>query len=162
MKGTEAIVSGLNLSLNVIHMFLADLSDEDLLVRPVDGANHIAWQLGHLIVSETKLNQGNLPDAKYPALPAGFDVQHSAASAASTTGFGSKAVYLDLLSKVRAATVAAIQALSDADLDRPTQGPMAAFAPRLGDLLNLMANHTMMHGGQFSVVRRRLGKPVIF
>ena len=52
--------------------------------------------------------------------------------------------------------------LSDADLDRPTQGRMATFAPRLGDLLVLVSNHTLMHGGQISVLRRKLGKPVLF
>jgi hypothetical protein len=39
---------------------------------------------------------------------------------------------------------------------------MAKFAPRLGDLFQLVANHTLMHAGQFSVVRRKLGKPVLF
>ena len=29
-------------------------------------------------------------------------------------------------------------------------------------LLLLAANHTLMHGGQFTVVRRALGKPVVF
>ena len=31
---------------------LSDLSDADLLVRPSPAANHLAWQLGHLISSE--------------------------------------------------------------------------------------------------------------
>jgi len=29
-------------------------------------------------------------------------------------------------------------------------------------LLVLTANHTLMHGGQFTVLRRKLGKPVLF
>ena len=67
-----------------------------------------------------------------------------------------------LFDKVRSATSAALAKLSDADLDRPTTGQMAGFAPRLGDFFMLVANHTMMHAGQFSVVRRKLGKPVLF
>jgi hypothetical protein len=39
---------------------------------------------------------------------------------------------------------------------------MAPFAPTLGALFVLVANHALMHGGQFSVVRRKLGKPVLF
>ena len=51
--------------------YLADLSDADLLVRPVPGANHIAWQLGHLICSEYRI--ANVITAnKMPPLPAGF------------------------------------------------------------------------------------------
>ena len=43
-----------------------------------------------------------------------------------------------------------------------TTGQMAKFAPKLGNLFLLQANHALMHGGQFSVVRRKLGKPVLF
>ena len=32
----------------VLNEYLKDMSDTDLLIRPVPGANHIAWQLGHL------------------------------------------------------------------------------------------------------------------
>jgi hypothetical protein len=39
---------------------------------------------------------------------------------------------------------------------------MAAFAPTLGHIFLLVANHTLMHAGQITVVRRLLGKPVLF
>jgi hypothetical protein len=39
---------------------------------------------------------------------------------------------------------------------------MAKHAPTLGDIFLLLATHTMMHAGQFTVVRRKLGKPVLF
>ena len=39
---------------------------------------------------------------------------------------------------------------------------MARLAPTLGALFFLMASHEMMHAGQFTVVRRQLGKPVLF
>ena len=37
-----------------------------------------------------------------------------------------------------------------------------AYAPTLGKLLLLAADHTLMHAAQFSVVRRKLGKPIVF
>jgi uncharacterized damage-inducible protein DinB len=77
-------------------------------------------------------------------------------------GFATKAEYAKRFNDVRNATVAAVGQLSDTDLDRPTQGQMAPFAPKLGNLLILVANHTLMHAGQFSVLRRKLGKPVLF
>ena len=55
MKAKEAIKSSLDGNLFVLKMYLADLSDADLLVRPVPGANHVAWQLGHLIAAENKI-----------------------------------------------------------------------------------------------------------
>ena len=41
-------------------------------------------------------------------------------------------------------------------------GDFAKWAPTIGALLLLTANHTLMHAGQFTVVRRALNKPVLF
>ena len=105
-----------------------------------------------------------LPGAQFPELPPGFAELHKPANAPADPpkGFATKAQYLDLFNKTRAATLVAVDKLSDADLDRPTTGSMAQWAPTLGALLVLTANHTMMHAGQFTVLRRKLGKPVIF
>ena len=50
----------LNLPTFVAQTYLADLSDDDLFIRPHEKANHIAWQLGHLITSEYNLLTGYL------------------------------------------------------------------------------------------------------
>jgi hypothetical protein len=163
MNAKDAIKSALTSTQQILSMYLSDLSDADLLVRPVPKANHIAWQLGHLIAAEIQFGK-QIPGAVFPELPAGFADQHSpaAASVDAPKGFGSKESYLGLFNKVREATVAAVGRVPDADLDRPTTGPMAQFAPTLGHLLLLQANHTLMHAGQFTVVRRKLGKPILF
>jgi hypothetical protein len=162
MKGTEVIQAALRGAGDLVGSYLADLSDADILVRPVPSANHIAWQLGHLITAEAYLVKQGIPDAKYPELPAGFSEKHSKDTSGSDTGFSTKKQYLDLFNKMREATIAAVGKLSDADLDKPTNGPMAKFAPKVGNLLFLTANHTTMHTGQFTCVRRKLGKPVLF
>lgn len=162
MKAQDAIRTALAGAQQVVTMYLQDLSDADLLVRPVPHANHIAWQLGHLITSERGMVAEHIPGVKYPELPAGFAERHNKEAASRDTGFGTKAEYLDLYGKVRQTTIDALGKLSDADLDKPITGQMAALVPKLGDLLLLNANHAMMHAGQFTVVRRKLGKPVLF
>ena len=162
MKAQDAIRTALTSTKNVLNMYLADLSDADLLVRPVPHANHIAWQLGHMIASEVRMGGGNFTNAVYPELPAGFADRHNKETASRDTGFGTKAEYLDLFNKVRQATIDSVAKLSDADLDKPTTGPVAQMAPTLGAMLLLNADHAMMHAGQFTVVRRKLGKPVLF
>jgi hypothetical protein len=164
MRATEAIQHALTSTRNMLVWYLSDLSDADLLVRPVPGANHLAWQLGHLIQAEVYLVKEQLPDVPYPALPAGFAEQYTkeTAQADAPKGMRTKGEYVELFSKLRDTTIAAVGKLSDADLDRPTTGNMAKFAPQLGDLLLLVSNHTLMHGGQFTVLRRKLGKPVLF
>ncbi len=164
MNAKDVIQTALASTKNIAEMYLSDLSDADLLVRPVPGANTIAWQLGHLIAAEVNLLRSQLPNAPAAELPAGFADAHNkeAAKSDSPKGFRGKAEYLELFNKVRSGTTAALGKLSDADLDRPTAGPMAPFAPRLGDFFILLANHTLMHAGQFTSVRRKLGKPVLF
>jgi hypothetical protein len=161
MTGPEVIQAALKSTKTVMEMLLADLSDADLLVRPVPGANHIAWQLGHLIASEAHLAKDSLPGAKYPPLPPGFAEQHSndTSAAESTKGFLTKGQYLELFSATRQATIEAVGRLTPADLDKPTPEKWRQFAPTAGHMLLLVANHTMMHAGQFTPVRRKLGKP---
>jgi hypothetical protein len=163
MTSHDAIRTALTSTQNLLNWYLGDLSDADLLVRPVPNANHIAWQIGHLISAERGMCR-IVPGVAYPELPAGWEEQHGKNTAEQDPpkGFATKATYLDLFDKTRGATVTALDKLADADLDRPTEGNMAKFAPTLGALLLLTANHTMMHAGQFSVVRRKLGKPVLF
>lgn len=163
MKASQVLETALNSTQFLTNQYLNDLSDADLLVRPAPSANHIAWQLGHVIASEINLVRGQLPNAEYPELSAGFAEQHGKETAGQepAKGFLTKQQYVDLFNRVRDATKATVAKLSDADLDRPTSGNMAQFAPKLGDLLMLVANHTLMHGGQFTVVRRKLGKPIL-
>jgi hypothetical protein len=161
MNAIQVIQSALESTQKLTTWFVADLSDADLLVRPVPEANHIAWQLGHIITAEHGLFSKYLPTPGYPELPAGFSDKHSNKNTKDDgpAGFLTKAKYLDLWGKIRQATVAAVNKLSEADLDKPTGWEIA---PTLGRLLLLIADHTTMHGGQFSVVRRKLGKPVLF
>ncbi|MCL2648190.1 MAG: DinB family protein [Phycisphaerales bacterium] len=64
-----------------------------------------------------------------------------------------------LIAQVRQASIAGIKTLSESDLDKPTGLP---FAPTVGLLLSLMNGHAIMHLGQIQVIRRKLGKPIIF
>jgi hypothetical protein len=163
MNGKEAIKAALESTSFILKWYVSDLSDADLFIRPTPKANHIAWQLGHVIAGDLYLIKSQLPDAAYPELPAGFVEAYGAegASKDGPEGFLTKDEYLALFDMVRAATIAELGALSDADLDRPTTGDMAAFAPTLGHLFLGASNHTLMHAGQFTVVRRLLGKPVL-
>lgn len=163
MNTRDVIALSLKSTQDLLGSFLKDLGDADLLVRPAPSANHIAWQLGHLIDAEIGMGSV-LPGAKYEPLPAGWKEQYTKETAAKEPpmGFATKAEYLRLFNQARAATIAAAAKLTEADLDKPTTPDMASWAPTIGSLLMLFGTHTMMHVGQFTVVRRKLGKPVLF
>lgn len=164
MNAIDLLVGALKASEGVTLGFLDGFSDADLLDRPVPGANHAGWQVGHLLLSERFILAGHLPGVSYPALPAGFEARHGKEGAQinDASGWPSKGEYERLFRETRAATIDAVSKLTESQLDHPTEGRLAAKAPKLGNLIQLIANHDLMHGGQFSVIRRKQGKPVLF
>lgn len=163
MNAKQAIRSSLGMADFLVSRYLEDITDAELLARPADGANHIAWQLGHLISSERHLIEAAAPGSM-PELPAGFRDQHSKDKAASNhaADYLSKDEYLRLAKEVRASTLAALEKQSDADLDKPVTGRVPPFIKTAGDCFVLVGPHWASHAGQWVVLRRKLGRPVMF
>jgi len=161
MTAKDVIRHSLEMCHGVLKQYLGDLTDADLLIRPVPGANHSAWMLGHLLISENGLNELGLA---MPALPEGFAAAYTKETARSDdpAKFHKKAQYLQWLEEQRAATLAHLAALPEADLDKPTPEEAQAYAPTIGIMLNVIGIHDMMHASQIALVRRKLGKPALF
>ncbi len=158
----DAIRSSANFSSMVLNSYISDLDDADLLRRPGDGCNHLAWQLGHLIASEVQLLESVAPGQSIE-LPEGFAEAHSKEQTGNDdpSAFQSKQTYQSLHERVRSATLAALDAYPASDLDNPAPESFRSFCPTMGDMFVLIATHPMMHAGQFAVVRRQLGKPIL-
>jgi hypothetical protein len=146
----------------LVTSYLGDLSDADLLVRSVPGANHIAWQLGHLITSAQSILQ-KLGHESAP-LPAGFAEKHVKETAASDdpAKFYPKAEYLRLHGKMLESMFAALDKTSESALEEPGPESMREYAPTKAATFMLLGNHPVMHAGQFVPIRRKLGKPPLF
>jgi hypothetical protein len=164
MHAKEAILGIYGMSETVMGKYLDDLGDADLLVRPVAGQNHIAWQLGHLIASERSMLEAVKPGSS-PALPEGFAEAHGRDEGSTASDdpkrFATKARYLELMSAQREASKAALASMTDAELDAPAPESMRRMFPTVGGVMTLIGTHPMMHVGQFVSVRRTLGKPVV-
>ena len=163
MDVVNLLVEGLSGSMGMLKMHLGDFSDADFLTRPVPHANHTAWQLGHLTCAEANLLNSFAPGA-IPAPPADFAAKFAkdTASLDDSKSFPSKAEIISMYEKVRADTITWTKSLTPADLDKPGPEKMARFAPTVGRLLAMLPVHDSMHLGQIQVIRRALGKPVIF
>lgn len=160
MNGRDAIKLTLDMGDMVGLAYVQDLTDAELMLRPHADCNHINWQLGHIISSENHmLNQ--LAPGSMPPLPAGFAEKYTKETAKSNDGtkFASKETLLATHKQQRAATLAALAKLSDADLDKSTG---IEYAPTVGALVALQGSHWLMHAGQWVIVRRGLGKPALF
>lgn len=162
MDAKQAIESAMNSGLMVLNKYVGDLDDADLLERPGPGCNHLAWQLGHLIASESFLVNLVCP-GQGAALPEGFAEKHSKekCDVDDPAQFLSRDAYLRLYDEVRAASKQALAALPAERLDEPAPERFRSVFPTVGSVFLLIATHPMMHAGQFVPVRRRKGKPVV-
>ena len=162
MNAIDALKSTFGTTDMVLTSYVSDLTDEELMTRPGQGCNHIAWQLGHLISSESSL-LNMIKEGSGLELPEGFADKHSkeASSSDDAGQFCGKDEYLDLYTKTRVNSLSVLESLSDEDMAAPAPDQFKEFCPTMGDLAVLIATHPMMHVGQFVPVRRALDKPIL-
>jgi hypothetical protein len=146
----------------ITRAYVADLTDAELVVRSVPGANHIAWQLGHMIGAVRAFLTGLGREA--PKLPEGFAERYTRETAASDdpARFATKAQCLELLDQMKAASLDAVEATPDEQMDAPGPEAMREYAPTVGAVLMMLGTHLLMHSGQFVPIRRKLGKKPLF
>jgi hypothetical protein len=159
MNAKDAARTAMTIADFMVDSYLGDITAQEMLVRPAPDANHLAWQLGHLISAEYRLVEAAAPGS-VPALPAGFAERHTKDTSASDNAadFLSKDDYLKVAKTVRASTLRALEGLSDADLDKPVTGRVPPFVKRAGDCFVTIGTHWVMHSGQWVVLRRKLGR----
>src|SRR5262245_14372717 len=145
----QAIRANATASEFLVQSYLADLSDAELLARPCKGANHIAWQLGHLIAAERHLVEQAAP-GMMPPLPEGFAERHKKekASLDDPKAFLTKGEYLALAKQIRAAALEIVGSMSEADFDKPVT-KVPPFIKTAGELFLFLGPHWTMHAGQW-------------
>lgn len=162
MHVRDILKHSIDLGRTVATAYLDDLDDAALMMRPHPACNHLKWQIGHLITSEHGIIESVVPGSM-PPLPPGFRERYSKDTATNDdpAAFDSKAELMRVLAEQRAATLAALAALPDAEFDKPSPEPMRGYAPTVAAAFELQGSHWMMHAGQWVIVRRALGKPVV-
>jgi hypothetical protein len=163
MTAIDFIKLSLEMSKGWIMGLAADAKQVATTAPTPKGGNHPLWCLGHLTFSEGNLvhkyikGQAN-PMAEYAEL---FDQGTTPLDDASKYPS-----YDELLAKfeaVRADTMALLDTLTDADLDKPSHAPaeMAQFFGTVGQCLAVIPIHYGFHGGQIADARRAAGLPVL-
>lgn len=163
MTPNDALKIGLDMAEFVCLAYLEDLTDADLMKRPTAGANHINWQVGHIIASENSIMNGAFPGSM-PALPEGFAAKYAKETASSddASKFCTKAELLKAYKEQRAATLAVLAKCNPAEFSKESPESIRSYAPTLASAISLQGSHWLMHAGQWVVVRRQLGRPPLF
>lgn len=161
MNVNDLLKHGVTFTQHVTKAYVDDFTPDEMLVRAVPGSNHLAWQLGHLVSSEHSLMSAIGIDM--PDLPEGFADRHGTDNTASDdpADFLSKDEYLGLMTQMHDAACAAIETMSESDLDAPGPENLRNFFPTVGSILFMAGGHELMHAGQIAAIRRKLGKPVV-
>ena len=163
MVQNELLVEALHNDLGMLKMTLNDMTDADLLQRPVPTANNGLWQLGHLIAAEAHISN-QCAGKTVVALPGGFAERYTKETASSNdpAKLGTKADLLAQFDKVRAQVCQWVGTLTPADMAKPAPESMRQWFPTVGRVVYLYSSHQAMHMGQLQVLRRKLNKPILF
>lgn len=163
MNAIDFIKASLNSSNGWIMGLAMDIEDAPLTRPTPNGGNHPLWCLGHLAFSEasmiSSLCQGEPnPLAEWEGIfQMGTDVSDDASL------YPTIDVVLGKLEEARAATLAYLDTLTDADLDKPShaEGEMKAWFGTIGQCLSSIPIHFTFHGGQIADARRAAGRGVL-
>jgi len=162
MNAIDVLRSTYTTSRMMLKSYISDLSDTDLMMRPHEECNHLAWQLGHLIASECMFIE-QLSPGVFCDLPEGFAEQYSRETQSDNdaSNFLSKDEYMNLLDQVQEATFKALGNTTEAQLDEAGPEMFQPMFPTKGAVWIIAATHNLMHAGQFVPVRRACGKEVV-
>jgi uncharacterized damage-inducible protein DinB len=163
MNTIDTIEYSLNSSNMFVHAYVDDLSPDDWMVRPTEGANHLAWQFGHLLTATKALAEACFP-GELPELPEGFGEKYTTETSSSDNpeDFHSVDELIALYEAQRQALLKAVAGLSEDDLVKPAPENLEQIAKTVGEVCEFQALHWMMHAGQWAIIRRKLGHPAKF
>lgn len=145
-------------------MLINDIKDRPVQYPTPNGGNHPLWVLGHLAFSESFILDECLlgKSVRFPELSALFNSQTNPVADVSKYP-----PMLELFSKwelIRAALVAHLDSLTEADFDKPSAignkyGPPFAT---VGACFAVLISHPVFHAGQVADARRAAGKAPLF
>lgn len=161
----EAAIDRLEMTHRRAKEFTDDLTPDEWFWHPAEFTTHVAWQIGHLAVSDynlclrrvrgrTQADQELIPDAfiehfKLGSKPVAGSEQHPPIAEIKRVF---DAVHGQILKE--------LVALSDEQLDVPVEQPHPVFKTKLG-AVDYAPSHEMVHIGQIALLRRLMGKPAL-
>ncbi len=151
---------------NYTMTLLDGLNADDWFWMPDSYPTHIAWQVGHLAMSEYGLTlfqqRGRDRDVDAKLMSSKFRklFMRGTTPSSDRESHPQPDEILQVLDNVHQQMRIEVVGFADADLDQPLGPPTSAYASRYGALL-FAADHEMLHAGQIGMLRRLMGKPPV-
>jgi hypothetical protein len=161
----EMVSSQIQFVRTYTEQLLADIDQESWYEQPIDGMNHIAWQVGHLTMAQyglALLRQRGRESADRELIPRSYLRMFAKGSSPSidVDARPDPAEIRSVFDRVHQQVLKELEAYPLEQLDTPVELPYVAFPNKLGSLI-MSAHHEMLHAGQIGMLRRLLGKPPI-
>jgi hypothetical protein len=161
----QAAVDRMEMARSRVKDFTSDLKSDEWFWSPAEFTTHIAWQIGHLAVSEynlclrrvrgrTKEDETLIPDSFIEYFKLGSQ------PVAGSVNYPPIAEIVRVFDAVHAQAMKELSALSDEDLDVPVEQPHPIFKTKLGSV-DYASGHEYVHNGQIGLLRRLMGKPAL-
>ncbi|MGD9636621.1 MAG: DinB family protein [Pirellulales bacterium] len=161
----DAALERLKLAHGRIHDFTRDLTPDEWFWHPAEFTTHIAWQVGHLAVSDynlclrrvrgrTQQDESLLSDAFNEHFKLGSQ------AVADASKYPPVAEIVRVFDAVHAQALQELGAMSDEELDVPVEQPHPVFKTKLG-AVDYASSHDMVHNGQIGLLRRLMGKSAL-
>ena len=144
---------------------IEDLDQEDWFRQPTEGTTHIAWQVGHIAVSQYGLGlfrQRGRSEIDLDLMPSAFRKKFSRGTSPSPDpgGSPSPSEIRTIFDQVYHQVQKELPTFALEKLNQPVEPPHAVFSTQYGALL-FAVDHEMIHAGQIGLLRRLLGKDPI-
>ena len=161
----QAATERLEMARRRVHEFTDDLTPEEWFWHPAEFMTHIAWQVGHLTVSQynlclrrlrgrTKEDEALIPDAFIEPFKLGSQ------PVAGAEHYPPLAEIRRVFDAVHEQSLKEFAGRTDEDLDVPVEQPHPVFKTKLG-AIDYAPSHEMVHVGQIALLRRLMGKPAL-
>lgn len=144
-------------------MFTSDLSDTEYFRSPCPGGNHVAWNVGHIAVSEDSIT-AQLTGGK-PVIAESVTALFKGGSTCfdDASKYPSRKEIDALFGDSRSRTVEALLSYDVSKWNDPSPGNwLKSPFPTLGSLWGLQGTHQFWHLGQITTCRQALGKKRLF
>ena len=161
MDTRQFIIEQMHMVRGMLTEWVSDIPAGHMTVRAVDNGVHLAWILSHLAWSEAGTLNKFIREQPNPLKHLGKSCGMGSTVVDDAAVYPSKEQAMATLEQARSETLKFLDTLSESDLDRPVKAGPPEFKT-WGSIFALIPSHEAHHGGQISVIWRRLGhKPKI-
>lgn len=163
MSAKQRLMKQLEAARDYSHRLLADFRTPEQWTHQVHpNANHALWFAGHMAVSDNFFISKVAPEKTLhkPEFEAAFGT--GSQPTGNPADYPSPGSVLDYMNERRATLLSMLDALNDADLEKPLDKGSPDFLPDVGSVFETAVWHEGLHSGQLSICRRAMGyQPVL-